>query len=448
MAKGKTGLSGHMLSRNVILAAGAFTVLGTGAIYMWSIFNKPLMSEYGFTTSEVSMIYSLFLLASCFSSMLAGWLQHKVQPRFIVMAAGVLFGIGWFCSGLAENLPMLFLFYSGCAGVGNGLLYNTIVAVVTKWFPDKRGFANGICIGAIGIGPAFFAPAGNYLIESFGVQMAFHIVGIVWLVIYVGFSWMLYVPPAGWTPGAQAGRLSNTQHEEAVGSNESAVDVSDYGATPEYNFTSRQMFKEPLYYLLFAIFFVASTSGLMVTGHASTIGQELAHLNASEGAIMVSVMALGSCLGRFVFGAVSDRLGRYNTLVIALALNAVVMLFILGQATSFASFLISVSLVGACFGGTMTIVPAIVGDSFGSENFGQNYSFVYPGYTVASFIGPMVASYAVESAGTYVPSFTVAGVMALVGIVLVLIGKALSQRLEFKKARLMKDHQASVEGGC
>lgn len=163
MAEGKTGLSGHMLSRNVILAAGAFTVLGTGAIYMWSIFNKPLMSEYGFTTSEVSMIYSLFLLASCFSSMLAGWLQHKVQPRFIVMAAGVLFGIGWFCSGLAENLPMLFLFYSGCAGVGNGLLYNTIVAVVTKWFPDKRGFANGICIGAIGIGPAFFAPAGNYL---------------------------------------------------------------------------------------------------------------------------------------------------------------------------------------------------------------------------------------------------------------------------------------------
>ena len=95
MARGAT----TNLPREAILAAGAFTALGTGAIYMWSIFNKPLMEEFGFTTSEVSMIYSLFLLASCFSSMLAGWLQRHTQPRFIVLGAGVLFGLGWFCSG-------------------------------------------------------------------------------------------------------------------------------------------------------------------------------------------------------------------------------------------------------------------------------------------------------------------------------------------------------------
>ena len=196
MARGTT----TNLPREAILAAGAFTALGTGAIYMWSIFNKPLMEEFGFTTSEVSMIYSLFLLASCFSSMLAGWLQRHTQPRFIVLGAGVLFGLGWFCSGFADNLPMLYLFYSGFAGAGNGMLYNTIVAVVTKWFPDKRGLANGVCIGAIGLGPMIFAPAGNWLIETFDVSTAFHIVGAVWLVVYLVFSWLLYVPPAGWTP--------------------------------------------------------------------------------------------------------------------------------------------------------------------------------------------------------------------------------------------------------
>ncbi len=55
------GTASTNLPREAILAAGAFTALGTGAIYMWSIFNKPLMEEFGFTTSEVSMIYSLFL---------------------------------------------------------------------------------------------------------------------------------------------------------------------------------------------------------------------------------------------------------------------------------------------------------------------------------------------------------------------------------------------------
>ena len=53
------GTASTNLPREAILAAGAFTALGTGAIYMWSIFNKPLMEEFGFTTSEVSMIYSL-----------------------------------------------------------------------------------------------------------------------------------------------------------------------------------------------------------------------------------------------------------------------------------------------------------------------------------------------------------------------------------------------------
>lgn len=456
MARGTT----TNLPREAILAAGAFTALGTGAIYMWSIFNKPLMEEFGFTTSKVSMIYSLFLLASCFSSMLAGWLQRHTQPRFIVLGAGVLFGLGWFCSGFADNLPMLYLFYSGFAGAGNGMLYNTIVAVVTKWFPDKRGLANGVCIGAIGLGPMIFAPAGNWLIETFDVSTAFHIVGAVWLVVYLAFSWLLYVPSAGWTPkgwsekdikadddipvsaaaNATASGAVRIQDDnvglETGHTKRTTKEIEKLSGQREVPFSSTQMVKQPLFYVLFAALMVSSTSGLMVTGHASDIGQELAHLTASEGAIMVSVMAFGSFLGRFGFGFISDAIGRYNALIISLVINAMVMVLLLGHATTFVAFLLAVSVVGACFGGTMSIVPAIVGDAFGSANFGQNYSFVYPGYTVASFIGPMVAASTVETLGTYVPAFTVAGAISIIGIALVFVAKMLAYKLEDEKATM------------
>lgn len=456
MARGTT----TNLPREAILAAGAFTALGTGAIYMWSIFNKPLMEEFGFTTSEVSMIYSLFLLASCFSSMLAGWLQRHTQPRFIVLGAGVLFGLGWFCSGFADNLPMLYLFYSGFAGAGNGMLYNTIVAVVTKWFPDKRGLANGVCIGAIGLGPMIFAPAGNWLIETFDVSTAFHIVGAVWLVVYLVFSWLLYVPPVGWTPKGWSEKDATAEDDIPVSAAANATasgavriqddnagletghtkrttkEIEKLSGHREVSFSSTQMVKQPLFYVLFAALMVSSTSGLMVTGHASDIGQELAHLTASEGAIMVSVMAFGSFLGRFGFGFISDAIGRYNALIISLVINAVVMVLLLGHATTFVTFLLAVSVVGACFGGTMSIVPAIVGDAFGSANFGQNYSFVYPGYTVASFIGPMVAASTVETLGTYVPAFAVAGAISVIGIVLVFVAKMLAYKLEDEKAAM------------
>lgn len=407
-------MRGTAPKRNVILAAGTLAAMGTSCIYMWSIFNKPLMDTYGFSASEVSMAYSLFLLATCFSSMLAGWLQRHVQPRYIVVCSGVLFGLGWFLSGFASNLAMLYLFFGGFAGAGNGLLYNTIVAVVMKWFPDKRGFANGVCIGAIGLGPVFFAPLGNFLIESFSVQAAFQIVGVIWLVVYLTVSWLLLVPPAGWAPSVK----ENGAEGEEAGQN-----------VPERNLTTAQMFRQPLYYMLFLVMMVASTSGLMVTAHASNIGQELAGLTASEGAVMVAALAVGSCLGRFGFGALSDHIGRYTALALSLAANAAVMLLCIHAATSFATFLAAVAAVGACFGGTMSIVPAIVGDAFGSANFGQNYSFVYPGYTVASFIGPMAAASAFEAMGSYAPAFTIAGVLALVGVALVLVCAKLQKRL-------------------
>ena len=212
------------------------------------------------------MAYSLFLLATCFSSMLGGWLQRHVQPRYIVVCSGVLFGLGWFLSGFASNLAMLYLFFGGFAGAGNGLLYNTIVAVVMKWFPDKRGFANGVCIGAIGLGPVFFAPLGNFLIESFSVQAAFQIVGVIWLVVYLTVSWLLLVPPAGWAPSVK----ENGAEGEEAGQN-----------VPERNLTTAQMFRQPLYYMLFLVMMVpkeipdmSSTAGITVQQEES-LGNKL-----------------------------------------------------------------------------------------------------------------------------------------------------------------------------
>ena len=404
-------------SRTIILAAGAFTAMGTGAIYMWSIFNKPLMAQFGYSASEVSLVYSLFMFMSLVGSIIAGWLQNRMESRRIVLGSGMLFGLGWFLTGFADNLPMLYLCFSGLAGLGNGFLYNTIVAVVIKWFPDRRGFANGICIGAIGMSSIIFAPLGNFLIETFDVQMAFHIVGVIWIVIYLVFSNLLQTPPPDWAPGSKA-----------VGTPDAAA--SDAPAPMrQVNYSAGQMVRTPLFYCLFLMYMTAVTSGLMITGHASNIGQELAGLTAGEGAIMVAVLAVGSTLGRFGFGAASDHIGRFNTLLIALGLNAIVMFLIMPQATSFIPFLASVCIVGACFGGTLTVVPAIVGDAFGSANFGQNYSFVYAGYTTASFIGPLAAATAIETAGSYLPAFAAAGILSIAGIVLVFACKHFYKKL-------------------
>ena len=401
------------LPRGLILAIATLLTLGNGLIYMWSIFNVPLMDAFGYSASGVALAYSLFMLMSCVGSFLGGWMQQHIQPRYVILIAGVLFSCGWLLSGSAESLPLLYLFFGGLAGIGNGLSYNALLSVATTWFPDKRGFANGVCTCGAGMGPVVFAPLGNILIESFDVLMAFRIVGIAWLVIYLVFTWFLVMPAPGWKP-------SNWDPDDQTTS--SAVSSGR-------NYSGREILRQPLFYILFFILMVAVTSGQMINGHASSLGQELAHLSAAEGALMVSLLGVGSVLGRLGFGAVSDKIGRFTTLILILGVNAVIMLLFLAHATTFITFLACMMIVGGCFGGTMSVMPATVGDSFGSKFFGQNWSFVYPGYTVAAFIGPMVAASTTAATGSWEGAMNIAGVLTLLGIVLVLIAKRLAKRL-------------------
>ena len=99
--------------RGVILAIATFLTLGNGLIYMWSIFNVPLMETFGYTASGVALAYSLFMLMSCVGSFLSGWLQQHMEQRFVVLIAGIIFSLGWLLSGFAESLPLLYLFFGG-----------------------------------------------------------------------------------------------------------------------------------------------------------------------------------------------------------------------------------------------------------------------------------------------------------------------------------------------
>ena len=395
--------------RGMILASAAITGGVTGSIYMWSIFKIPLMEANGWTSNEVTLAYSLFILAVCVFGFAAGPLQRKVKPNIIVLIAGIGFGLGWFLTSYAKTTTQLYIFFSLIAGASDGFIYNTAVSTATKWFPDKKGFANGICIGCMGLAPLIFAPMGNFFIEKFGAWTSFRVCGVIFMVCYLVFAWFIKSPedgwkPEGWTPTPQ--QVSKQGRDLNAGS----------------------MLKTPSFWILWVLFAVAASSGMMMTGHASGIGQQLASLTAAQASVQVGILALANFVGRFGFGSISDRLGRYNTLLILLVVTAIDMIFFFSKSTSFVSFTIALSVVGACFGGVMTILPSLCSDNFGSKNFGLNYAFLYSGYTCASFIGPMLASNVVQSTGVYDKAFVIAGALSAVGIVLVLAAKAVQKK--------------------
>lgn len=401
--------------RLVVLIAAAVCCGTTGIVYIWSIFNKPLMEAHGWAQGDVAMAYTFYLVMVCLTGFICGWLQRKVAPKRLTLIAGVLFGLGFVLTSFANSIPMLYLTFSIIGGTGNGFIYNTAVTTAQKWYPDRRGLASGLCIGGAGLAPAIFAPMGNAFIQMFDVSTAFLIVGIIIVVLYVIFAQFLKVPEPGWKP-------EGWEPPAELGADNCLSSVK-----------STTMFKQPLFWVMWITLMTACTSGTMMTGNASNIGQDIAGMTAEQGALLVSIFAIGNFCGRFGFSTLSDKIGRHNTFIIMLGLNAVVMLFVLPNAHDFGMFIVSMVIIGACFGGSMATMASLCGDNFGTSNYGQNYAFLYSGFTMSSFTGSAAAAFCMQATGSYYLSFTVAGVLAILGVVLVLVMRPLEKRLAAKE---------------
>ncbi|WP_019795686.1 MFS transporter, partial [Streptococcus sobrinus] len=160
----------------------------------------------------------------------------------------------------------------------------------------------------------------------------------------------------------------------------------------------------------------------------ATIGQSMFGLSAGTAALYVSLYSISNSSGRFIWGTVSDKLGRSKTLTIiysVVALALLVLTIIPGQL----GFAIGIIGLGICFGGVMGVFPSIVMENYGPVNQGTNYGIAFIGYSLAAFFAPRVAvQMASSNQGNYSSTFYVAIVLALIGVAINLVYAKLSKK--------------------
>lgn len=397
------------MPRALVLLSACVATCVSGATYMWSIFAGPLGEAHSWSSAEVSLAYSGYYLVLCFSSFAAGTLQRRINTNWIILIGGVSYAIAWASLGICQTLPELYLGFSLFGGIGGGFIYNVAVSTATKWFPDKKGFANGLVIGSCGLAPLVFAPLGAGLIEAYGVSQAPLYIGCGMLIAYLAFSWFIQAPPEGYAP---EGYIAPQDEPEVV----------------EGGMEATQMVCTSFFWAMLLAFFLCAITGAMITGHAATIGMKVAGITAAQASLQVAALAIGNFCGRFGFGVVSDRIGRCETLLICVGLTMLDVALFMPHATSFAPFAIAMIIVGACYGGVMVVMPSLCSDIFGTRNFGQNYSLIFIGFNVASFIGPLVAAFVLDATGSYDFAFVLAAIFAGCGCLVILAMRRMAKR--------------------
>lgn len=355
-----------------------------GGIYAWSAFSTSLCERYGLTSAQAGLIFGSTILSFTLAMVWAGRLLEPLGPRRVCAIGAVLYGSGHLLASFSSgSFAALFLCISLVAGMGIGFCYVCPLAACMRWFPRRKGLITGLTVAGFGAGGLVLANAVSWL----GGAGADALQIFRWIGIVYGALILLGASQLGRPPQARAARWLD--------------------AVPPY----REVLARKGFWALAVGMFTGTFGGLLVIGNLKPLGIA-SGLSAHDAALAVSLFAVGNAMGRVLWGALHDRLGR-GVIPCSLALLALGILMLAAPAPR-AGFFGLTLLVGFAFGGCFVLYAAELVSRHGPASVGRFYPLVYLAYGLAGFSGPATGGWLFDQFQSHLPAIGVgAGMVGL-----------------------------------
>jgi len=392
--------------------------------YVWTLFTTDFMATTGSKLSQVQWTITLLIVLQTWLAPVQGYLIERFGPRRLIGLGAALSGLGWIASAQVSTLAGLYLTYGLLCGLGTGVVYVGIVGLMVQWFPDRRGFATGIVAAGYGFGAIFSTFPIDAMIKLSGYQATLGTFGAIFAVVGLAAAMALRQPDGTQTGAAASG---------------DPVPPSGVEMGNTINHTPAQMLRNPVFWLMFLMFSMMSTGGLMVITQFKSFAQSF----GIDGKTLVSIFGMSMAaiptaltfdrvtngLTRPFFGWVSDRIGRENTMGIAFILEGCAIALLLAYRTDPWMLVVLSGLVFFGWGEIFSLFPATLTDTFGPAHATTNYGFLYMAQGVGSILGAPVAAMIFEGSGSWLPVFyTIIGLDILTGLLALFVLKGMRQR--------------------
>lgn len=344
-----------------------------GLVYSFGVFFKPLASEFGWSRATTGGAFAAYAIIHNILALLTGRLTDRFGIRIVAAVAGSCLGLSMILMSRVTALWELYIYYISFFSVGVAATYAPMMATVSRWFTERRGFAIGIAAAGVGMGGLVIAPLTAWLISYYGWRIAYIVLGTM--------SWVIFIPIVIFV------KESSWDGRKAKGKEESCED-----------FTFVEALKTRTFVLLnFAWFFIAFAAwGLMVHIVPLFTDKGISLLKAG---ILAGIIGGGGVAGRISGGFFSDRMGRKQTLLISFALQLIMLFWLLILEESW--IVLFAILFGLSYGGWGGIIAAFPADYFGIKATGIILGFfVFVGGLGAAF-GSYVGGYIFDKTHSY-----------------------------------------------
>ena len=389
--------------------------------YVWALFTQPLTASLGSSLAQLQITFSILIVVQTFLSPFQGVLVDRFGPRVLLSIGTVISGLSWMLAAQASSLTTLYLTYGLLGGIGTGIVYVGVIGHMVQWFPDKRGLATGLVAAGYGMGALLTTIPIAALLRDSTYQDALTRFGVIFAVVGLAAAQGLR-PPSRLRRFAEAGQANSTP-----------VDVP-----------SHVMLRTPVFWLMFAMMTMMSTTGLMVTSQMGAFTRDFGMANVLIFGwpllpLALSLDRITNGATRPFFGWVSDRIGRENTMLIAFGLEGTAMTLWLLTRDNPVLFVLLSGLVFFGWGEIFSLFPSTLTDTFGTKHATANYGCLYMAQGVGSVLGGPVAALLHQWTGSWIPVFAVIITMDFATAALAILALKPMRRRWLERA-----HQAPV----
>jgi oxalate/formate antiporter len=384
--------------------------------YVWTLFTGPLNQKLGTTLSEIQVTFSLLIVLQTFFSPFQAYLVDRFGPKLLISIGAIMSGGSWVLSSYADSLTALYISYGVIGGFGTGIIYVGIIGLVVRWFPDRRGLATGLAAAGYGFGAFFTSFPIDSMIKSSGYERTLLVWGIIQAAIGSVAALGLRVPPEGYRP---------------PGFNPDTVQLE---MQSQRSYSPKEMLQSPIFYLLFIMMAMMSTSGLMVVSNVGPFATEykvaqVLVFGMAALPLSLTLSRVTNGLTRPFFGWVSDRIGRESTMALAFSLEAIAIVVLFAFIDNPAMFVVLTGLVFFGWGEIFSLFPSTLTDTFGPKFAATNYGFLYIAQGVGSIFGGPAAAFLKEQTGSWTTVFIlVACLDALTALAAITLLKSMRRR--------------------
>ena len=339
------------------LALGVIAMMAISSPqYMWTLFTGPLNQKLGTSLAELQWTISLLVILQTWFSPFQAYLVDRFGPRLLISLGALLSGGSWVLSAYVDNLWALYFTYGVLGGFGTGIIYVGIIGLMVRWFPDRRGLATGLAAAGYGFGAFFTSFPIDSMIKSSGYAQTFIVWGVIQAIIGIVAAQWLRTPPDDYQVASAAPTAAVAQAHRS--------------------YSPREMLKSPVFYLLFVMMSMMSTSGLMVVFNVGPFAKDFGVANMlvfgmAALPLSLTLSRVTNGLTRPFFGWVSDHIGREGTMALAFSLECAAILVLFAYIDQPALFVVLSGLVFFGWGEIFSLFPSTLTDTFGPKYRGD-----------------------------------------------------------------------------